>query len=294
MVVAAVALTVGWGPLLAPWRALTPAEILPPVGLTALSYVLRGVRIREYFRPRLQGRFGTVLRLSALHITANNLLPMRTGEMVFPWLMGRYFGHAFLGATASLVWIRLLDLHFLGLTGVLILYLRDPAWFWPLVALLWVSLLPIAGLTGRLTPSGRSRSSRALRLIIAAAPGSAASALRIYLWTALIWVSKFLAFALVLRYFLPVELWQVLSGVMGAELSSVLPFHGIAGSGSYELAVMAALVPLGVDAASALAGAVNLHLFLLGVTLILGALAFLLPAGGNGRSPDASPRDPDL
>jgi uncharacterized membrane protein YbhN (UPF0104 family) len=66
---------------------------------------------------------------------------------------------------------------------------------------------------------------------------------------------------------------------MGAELSSVLPFHGIAGSGSYELAVVAALLPAGIDASRALAGAVNLHLFLLGVTLILGALAFFLPAG---------------
>ncbi len=64
---------------------------------------------------------------------------------------------------------------------------------------------------------------------------------------------------------------------MGAELSSVLPFHGIAGSGSYELAAVAALVPLGVDPKLALAGAVNLHLFLLGTTLILGGLAFLLP-----------------
>jgi len=28
--VAGVALTLGWGAVLAPWRALTPAELLPP------------------------------------------------------------------------------------------------------------------------------------------------------------------------------------------------------------------------------------------------------------------------
>ena len=82
-----------------------------------------------------------------------------------------------------------------------------------------------------------------------------------------------------LLYFLSAEVWEILFGVMGAELSSVLPFHGIAGSGSYELAVMAALLPLGIEAETALAGAVNLHLFLLGVTLLLGVLALLLPAG---------------
>jgi uncharacterized membrane protein YbhN (UPF0104 family) len=101
--------------------------------------------------------------------------------------------------------------------------------------------------------------------------------LRVYLWTALTWITKFLSLAAVLRHFLPIDLWQVMLGVMGAELSSVLPFHGIAGSGSYELAAVAALVPFGVEAAAALAGAVNLHLFLLGVTLVLGLLALLLP-----------------
>jgi uncharacterized membrane protein YbhN (UPF0104 family) len=80
-----------------------------------------------------------------------------------------------------------------------------------------------------------------------------------------------------LHHFLPVAWWLVLTGVMGAELSSVLPFHGIAGSGSYELAMVAALMPLGVSAEAALTGAVNLHLFLLGVTLLLGGLAFLVP-----------------
>lgn len=285
VLVAGVALTVGWGPLLSPWQALTPAELLLPLGLTALSYFLRGVRIHDYFRPNLDGRFLTVLRLSILHNTANNLLPMRAGEVVFPWLMGRYFGHGFLGATASLVWIRLLDLHFLGLIGIFILYLRDSSWVWPLAALAWLALAPVAGLVGRFAPGGQGRLGKLLRLMTEAAPASAGRALRIYLWTALTWISKFFAFALVLRYFLSAELWQVLLGVMGAELSSVLPFHGIAGSGSYELAVVAALVPLGVSVETALAGAVNLHLFLLGVTLILGALALLLPvleSGGKG------------
>lgn len=295
LVVIGVALTVGWGPLLAPWRALTLVGLLPPIGLTALSYCLRGVRIHDYFRPQLDGRFVTVLRLSVLHTTANNLLPMRAGEMVFPWLMGRYFGHSFLDATASLVWIRLLDLHFLGLLGIFILYLRDPNWMWPLAGLLWLALLPIAGLTGRLVPSGQGKLAKVLRLMIDTAPTSATQALRIYLWTALTWISKFLAFALVLRYFLPAKLWEVLFGVMGAELSSILPFHGIAGSGSYELAVMAALMPLGIEAAAALAGAVNLHLFLLGVTLLLGTLALLLPVQGDRaihRQADA--HHPDL
>ena len=282
IVVLGVGYIVGWGPLLAPWRELTPIDLLPPVAFTLLSYFLRGVRIQDYFRPRLDGRFAAVQRLSILHTTANNLLPMRSGEMIFPLLMGRYFGHGFLGATASLVWIRVLDLHFLVLMGIFTLYLRDPLWTWPLAALLWLALLPVAGLIGPLLPAGRSRLGKALCLIMDAAPTSVPRASRIYLWTAMAWISKLIAFALVLQHFLPAQLWQILFGVMGAEISSILPVHGIAGSGSYELAVMAALLPFGVEATAALTGAVNLHLFVLGVTLILGALAFLLPVRSLG------------
>jgi uncharacterized membrane protein YbhN (UPF0104 family) len=132
--------------------------------------------------------------------------------------------------------------------------------------------------------------------LVRAAPREPMVIARVYLWTLLTWILKFAAFAVLLAHFLPVAFWQVLVGVMGAELSSVLPFHGIAGSGSYEIAIVAALAPLGVNPAQALAGAVNLHLFLLGTTLILGALAFALPrdsrCGPRTRSPDSAPADP--
>ena len=278
-VITGVAMTVGWGPLLAPWRELGIGELAGLLSLSAASYFLRAVRVYDWFRPRFASCFPTVLRLSVLHNTANNLLPMRAGEMVFPWLMSRYFGHGFLGATATLVWIRLLDLHFLGLIGFFILYLREPSWLWPAAALAWLGLLPLMGLLRRLAPTGEEggRSRRFVRLVAQATPTSGVLVARVYGWTALVWITKFIAFAALLGHFLPVETWQILIGVMGAELSSVLPFHGIAGSGSYEVAMVAALIPFGVSADAAFAGAVNLHLFLLGVTVLLGLLALLLP-----------------
>jgi uncharacterized membrane protein YbhN (UPF0104 family) len=117
--------------------------------------------------------------------------------------------------------------------------------------------------------------------VLAAMPGSAVRLARVYLWTLLSWATKFLAFTAVLLHFLDAELWQAFAGIIGAELSSVLPFHGVAGSGSYELAAVAALVPTGIDADAALRGAVNLHLFLLGVTLLLWPLGLLLPRRGK-------------
>ncbi len=293
--VLAVELTLGWGKLLAPWLTLAPSVLAALVLLSALSYLMRAVRVYDWLclgdpGAGCAGHFPAMLRLTILHNTANNLMPMRTGELVFPWLMGRYFGHGFFPATAALLWIRLLDLHFLALLAIGIAWLRQPSWVWPVLALAWVSALGLLGLVGRLDASGWVRAgqgrlrrtlAKTLRLLAGAAPASHWRVARIYLWTALTWLTKFLAFATLLRHFLPVDLWQALVGVMGAELSSVLPFHGIAGTGSYELVAVAALVPAGVDPRAALAGAGNLHLFVLGVTLLLGALAFLLPRPGD-------------
>jgi glycosyltransferase 2 family protein len=279
--VTAVQFSIGWGKLLAPWRALSPWLLAWLFLLTALSYGMRAVRVSTYFHPRFAGKFPVMLRLTVLHNTANNLMPMRTGEMAFPWLMRRYFGHGFLDAAAALLWIRLFDMHCLALIAILILNLSHPSWLWWIAAALWLACLAVVPVLGRigqaalLAKDGKVRT--ILRRILLVAPRDAWLIVRIYVWTALIWGLKFAAFASVLKFFLPIDLWRVLSGVMGAELSSVLPFHGIAGSGSYELAAVAALVPLGVDPKLALAGAVNLHLFLLGTTLILGGIAFLLP-----------------
>jgi uncharacterized membrane protein YbhN (UPF0104 family) len=289
LLLAAVLLTVelslGWKALLAPWASLPAQALLGAFSLTAASYLLRAVRVQAYFQPALSGRFLTVLRLSVLHNAANNLLPMRAGELVFPWLMRRYFGHGFWAAGASLVWIRLLDLHFLGVVGLIVLWIRTPSPWWGLPILAWLGLLPLFWLArpraGRLESWGGEGLAARLRalllLVAAAAPREPARLWWLYLWTALSWSLKFVGFALVLGHFVPAALWQVVLGVMGAELSTVLPFHGIAGSGSFELAAVAAMVPLGVAPVTALAGAVNLHLFVLGTTLLLGAAALLLP-----------------
>ena len=52
--------------------------------ISLLSYVVRGVRIHEYFPGLLRGRLAAAVRLSALHDVACNLLPMRSGEAAFP------------------------------------------------------------------------------------------------------------------------------------------------------------------------------------------------------------------
>lgn len=276
---------VGWGDLLAPWRELSPAVLAVLVLLAVASVLLRAWRFYDCLYARLQGRFSALLRLTVLHNTANNLLPMRAGELVFPWLMRRYFGHGLVDATARLLWVRLLDLHLLGLVGIWILLLGYPFWVRSGAAIGWLAGLGLltALARGGATAAAGGRIRRVVMQVIAAAPASNVLLARLYLWTALIWGLKLAAFVILLQHFVPVETRRALVGVMAAELSSVLPVHGVAGTGTYEAAAVAAMMPLGIDPGLALAGAVNLHLFLLGVTLLLAALAPLIPIQPRAR-----------
>lgn len=277
--------TIGWRELLAPWRRVDALQMLYLFALSLVSYLLRGVRIYDYFPELMRGRLATAVRLSVLHNVANNLLPMRSGEAFFPLLMKRYFGHGLADSAFSLIWIRLFDLHVIALVALIAGWLALPHWLWLAGLAAATLMLPLVlWLSPRLQAWLDERSGRLAALagrILAAQPGGLSRMLRVYLWTVLSWAAKFVAFTVVLLHFLEVELWQAFTGIIGAELSSVLPFHGVAGSGSYELAAVAALVPTGVDAGAALRGAVNLHLFLLGVTLALWPLALLLPKAAS-------------
>ncbi len=277
--------TVGWTQLLAPWRSFPPVPLILLLLMTALSYLLRAVRIYDYSHGLLKGAFAATLRLSVLHNSLNNFLPMRLGELAYPLLMKRYFGQDYTASGVTLLWIRVLDLHFLLFLGLLFIGRMGEntgeyrVWFW--LALPWMLLIPLAywghGLLRRRMAGRSGRLSDVLNRLLGHVPGNGWRFARIWLWTALSWMFKFTAFSAVVLHFADIGPWRAVIGTIGAELSSVLPIHGVAGAGSYELAMAAALLPLGLDMPSVLKAAVNLHLYLLGANLLLGLGALLLP-----------------
>jgi len=89
-------------------------------------------------------------------------------------------------------------------------------------------------------------------------------------------------FAWIIQQFAAINFGQSLLGAIGGELTAVLPVHGMAGAGTYEAGVVAALAPTDIGHQEALKAAVNLHLFLLSCTLLSGLLSYLLP--GNRSS----------
>jgi uncharacterized membrane protein YbhN (UPF0104 family) len=279
--------SVGWGELLAPWQDLPAAKLALLLLLIAASYALRAVRIYDYHRRLLQGAFPATLRLTLLHNSLNNFLPMRLGELAFPILMKRYFRQGYTASSVTLLWLRLLDLHLLGLLALVFWFWTSGQTLWLLLTLPWMALVPGLywghGLLQRRLVPREGRLARLAGQVLGHVPDSAGQFFRIWIWTALSWGCKFMAYTAVVLHFSAIDLGRAVLGTVGAELSSVLPVHGVAGAGTYELAMSAVLLPLGLDVASVLKAAVNLHLYLLGASLLLALWALLLPRpAGSG------------
>ena len=273
---------IGWAALLAPWRTLPAIPLAAAIILVFFTYALRALRVHDYFRDDTRGRFATVLRLSLQHNLLNNLLPARSGELSFPLLMSHHFTIPPLRSVPALLWFRLLDLHTLLAFGLLVTgdALLGPGWAWALtlawMLLPWLGFHMIAPRLARWQPP-QGRLGVLLHQAAQALPLNAPLFWRSWLWTLLSWGIKLAVFAWILGLFASMDAVAAWVGVIAGDLTSVLPVHGVAGAGTFEAGVVAALLPFGVDAKTALQAAVNLHLFILGSTLLAGLLSLALP-----------------
>ena len=275
----------GWRNLLAPWRALPYSLVLLAIILTFVTYWVRAMRLYDYFRDEMRGAFAACLKLMLLHNFFNNLLPMRAGEISFPLLMKRYFNVPLMRSTPALLWFRVLDMHTLVL---LALGITVRPWSYAVAAcLLWLCVpyllfLGSKKILGYLDahPGGRPR--RLLHTILISLPYSHNAFWRAWLWTIINWIVKLGVFVWVLRLFIEIPFAAAWIGVIGGDVTSVLPIHSLAGAGTYEAGVVAGLLPFGAPATAAFKAAVNLHLFLLATTLLGGALSLLLSRPQHG------------
>lgn len=280
---AVIHLSIGWNRLLVPWVIISPASLLVAAVLTLSSYVARTIRVYDYFLPATNRGFSACLKLTLFHNLLNNLLPMRSGETSFPVLMRRYFLMPLPQSIAALLWFRVMDLHALIAIGLAALGSRWlPQWQVVCLLILWLGLAwllfhlqqksAFSAIGDRLPPRWKLRFAQAN----AGLPQTRGAFLRAFVWTVANWVVKLGIFAWILTLFTPMPAAAALIGAIGGDLTTVLPFHGVAGAGTYEAGVVSALVPFGISSDAALMAAVNLHLFVLGSSLIGGGFGLLL------------------
>lgn len=276
VVLVIVEVQVGWLTTLSYWRSISLSTLFLAFCLFAGSHILRAYRIYELVLRSRSVAFFAVIKLSALHQFANNLLPMRLGEVVFPLLLKRYFGIRFSRGFARLIWLRVLDLAIMGGVATL-LVLASVSMFYRwgvlglgVLALVWFVLLHKALLS-------RSQKLRNIVNVLAqTAPVDVAQWLRLLLWTVIAWGLKLAAITLIIVSFADVGFDGALAGALGAELSGILPLHGLAGAGSYEAAFFAGMALLKSPSNELLAVAVNTHLFVLLSTSVVTLLSLLI------------------
>lgn len=273
---------IGWAALLSPWSTLAPGYLAAAIILVFLSYSLRALRVYDYFIDDTRSQFGVCLRLSLQHNLLNNLLPMRSGELSFPVLMSRCFSIPAMRSVPALLWFRLLDLHTLiafalfvvseNLIGQTLGAVLGLAW----MTLPWLGFKLYAAWQARLIHSS-GKVGKILHQVLESLPQQAHLFWRSWLWTLLNWAIKLTVFAWILTLFAEIPLGTAWIGATFGDFTSVLPIHGIAGAGTYEAGVVAGLAPFGINPTEALQAAVNLHLFVLGCTLLSGLLSLFLP-----------------
>jgi uncharacterized membrane protein YbhN (UPF0104 family) len=268
-------------------RTIGPAAwVAAVVGLLG-SYALRALRLRFEWAGRSDHGFGECLRVTLLHNASVNILPMRTGEFSYAWMLHRRWQVGLADATASLLWLRLQDACVLGVLGVLLLLPTPPAWR----AAITLALLLGGAWLGPLLLR-RLRAAHAGR--VAAAPAAAASrtaafvsrattaALRSrggaagWVCSAANWLLKLVVYGGLLALIAGLPPLAALAGALGGELAAVLPVQGPAGLGTYEAGVWAGVhsqAAAGIDNAALLGAALTVHALGFVVALAAGALA---------------------
>lgn len=258
-------------------------------GLLA-SYGLRGWRVQAEWGRRAGVGYAECLRVMAMHNALVNLMPMRSGEAGFSWLLWRRWGVGLADSALSLLRWRLQDLLVLGVLGV---WLLLPAPAAARVALV-LALLAVAGVAARLRQplalrlhglarrmaGDESWSAPVARLVarLAEALGHGTGGAAALALSAANWLVKLAALGGMLAFLAGLDGWAAFAAALGGELGAALPVQPVAGFGTYEAGAWAAVVAqagASLPAAQVLSAALAAHLLSLTVALAAGALAWV-------------------
>lgn len=280
------------------------------------SYGLRAARLQVVLNleghhqapHRWLGVRTDALRVILMHNAAVNLLPMRAGELSFPWLASRELGMPVARAVACLLWMRVQDLVVLAVLGLLLwpglpLWLRAAALLGLWAGWLGGQRLLKRWLDGQAAPASSSSPQ--------AKPGRAAKWIDVlrrlqqalmepehhhplaWLATLANWSLKLAAGACLLSAVSTAPWLTSWAGALGGELAAIVPLQGPAGFGTYEAGVWAGMAahlpPHSPALAHAVSAALALHVCFLLCAVLAGALAGVLTWANKPRARQGRP-----
>lgn len=232
---------------------------------------LRAVRLQREWRHLRPVGLALCLRLVLTHNAAVILMPLRSGEAGYLWLVKRHWGVGWRESGLSLLRWRLQDAAVLALWAVLLML---P---WTLAARVLLVLAALTVMAVLQQPLLAWLARRTLGPATATAKSSA-SHLDGWLASAGNWSLKVLALGALLLALTDLPASHALRAALGGELAGVQPLQGPAGLGTYEAGVWLASGAQAGEQARVVAAALAVHAFSLAVALGAAALAQLIPA----------------
>lgn len=275
-----VSATVGWQPLLHAFSTLSVIDMQILIALMCVASLARSARVAVSLQ--LSHAPVTLFHVCNTHNLLNNLLPMRTGELTFPVLMRHHFGLPHTESGMHLIMYRLLDLLALLSVGLVVFLSQFNLW------LVLISIVLTAGLLALSNPIRRALIQLAanwqqppsfILKVSQALQRMPTSGKRYWLGiflTYLQWSAKLAAFLYLVAQMSDIGIPDAILAIVGADLSSVLPIHGVAGSGTFEAGFVLAGSLGDGHSEILLSAAVQLHLFLLASAIAMATFSFIL------------------
>jgi uncharacterized membrane protein YbhN (UPF0104 family) len=230
---------------------LDPLLVFVALGLLILSLLIRAARIRRFFKKETKSL--GVLRITFLHNFLNNFLPMRIGEFSFPLLLKEFYEIDNKISLRALFIFRLTDLLsiiFLSLFVFLSLYYS--LMFNILILVAWYF-----GVSYLLQERDIKR--------------NLFEKVEILILSLFAWFIKIFALTYLLLSLITVSLESSFVAIIFGELTSILPIHGFAGTGTYEGGIIFGLNSLNknINIDSMISASLLVHFTVLLYSLIL-------------------------
>ena len=293
-----------------PWKLLAERVATVPwtgwVGATlgmSATYALRAGRLRAEWLWKLRTLnlgYRECLQITLLHNAAINLLPMRSGEASYSFLLHKRWGVGLGDATASLLWLRLQDMMVLGVLGIAILVPAPLPWrIGFAVAAIAAAAMLLPPLVRRIhvharwsrarvhadASARRTRKTWHLVAKVAGAFRAARGGAAAWGYAIANWVLKLGIVGVLLASLANLPLGAGFCGALGGELAGVIPLQAPAGVGTYEAGValgtrahrpdsVSSAAP--ADSAQAISANTDNHRLIFGAALAVHALMLVV------------------
>lgn len=271
----------GWQAVASAWQQLDAVHQMAGLLLLLASYLLRAWRNYDYFSDKLDRQWWRCVHVTVMHNALNNLLPLRSGELSFPLLMRRHLGLGYSRTVPALLLMRLMDIAVLALLALFIsLHAEHHRWWVMLLLPLPLAGFPLQNVALRhLIKHRRHKPVRLAVKAVAGLPRYFGAYCRCYLMTWLNWVAKLGLLAWLIGVMTDMPLPHAFFAALGGELTSILPINPPAGLGSYEAGIVAGAALWQTPSTTLLTAAVNVHLLLLGSSLLAAMSAMVIDTG---------------